>query len=186
MKLNKMAFISMLALSVCLPGLCQQSYITREGTISFYSSAPLEDIEAVNEQVHAVLDNSSGNVAVRLRIEDFQFARALMQRHFNENFMESHIYPEARFAGEVRDFEDLRDFENTLEVEVEGQLTIHGVTRDAVIPVTIERHGPFLICDAQFPISVADYNIEIPRLFIRNIAEVVEVTASFRLSPAGN
>jgi hypothetical protein len=182
----KTAIITVLALVTAIPVFTQQSYITREGVISFYSSAPLEDIEAVNKRVHAILDNTTGEVAIRLRIEDFQFERALMQRHFNENFMESDIYPEARFAGRIRDFNQFPAAVSTVKVEVEGQLTIHGVTNPAVISVTISQRGPHLICDATFPVAVDDYDIRIPRLFIRNIAEVVEVTASFRLAPLNN
>ncbi len=184
--MNKTAILTVLALAAAIPGLAQQSYITREGIISFYSSAPLEDIEAENRRVHAILDNTTGEVAIRLRIEDFQFERALMQRHFNENFMESHIYPEARFAGRIRDFEEFPAATSPIEVEVEGDLTIHGVTRETVIAVTIDQRGPHLVCDARFPVAVADYDIRIPRLFIRNIAEVVDVTATFRLSPVNN
>ena len=76
-----------------LPGL-NQTYIAREGMASFYSSAPLEDIEAVNNRVQVVLDGATGEINIRMRIEDFQFSRALMQRHFNEKFMESHLYPQ--------------------------------------------------------------------------------------------
>ena len=184
--MKKVPIIAILALITAISGFTQQSYITHEGVISFYSSAPLEDIEAENRRVQAILDNTTGEVAIRLRIEDFQFERALMQRHFNENFMESHIYPEARFAGRIRNFEEFPAVTTPLEVEVEGALTIHGVTRETVLSVTIVQRGPHLICDARFPIAVADYDIDIPRLFIRNIAEVVEVTASFRLSPVNN
>jgi hypothetical protein len=184
--MKKAVIIPVLALIATISGLTQQSYITREGIISFYSSAPLEDIEAVNNRVHAILDNATGEVAIRLRIEDFQFDRALMQRHFNENFMESDIYPEARFAGRIRNFKEFPAATTTVQVEVEGHLTIHGVTNPVVISVTINQRGPHLVCDATFPVAVADYDIRIPRLFIRNIAEVVEVTAAFRLSPVNN
>jgi hypothetical protein len=160
-----------------------EPYITHNGTISFYSSAPLEDIEAVNNNVQALLDYTTGNIVIRMRIEDFQFSRALMQRHFNERFMESHLYPEARFTGTIHDFENFREQDSSLEVMVSGNLTIHGVTRETEIKGTIERQGSHLICNAQFPVRVEDYDIRIPRLFIRNIAEVVEVTVFFRLIP---
>jgi polyisoprenoid-binding protein YceI len=170
-------FLTMLIYS----GFSQTTYITREGTISFYSSAPLEDIEAENNRVQAVLSTSTGEISVRLRIEDFQFSRSLMQRHFNERFMESDIYPEARLIGIIDDFEKFA--ETGGEVNVTGELTIHGVTRDVEITGILRRSGPHYICHATFPVRVDDYDIEIPRLLIRNIAEVVDVTVDLRLAP---
>ncbi len=160
-----------------------QTFITREGMASFYSSAPLEDIEAVNHRVQVVLDGATGEINIRMRIEDFQFERALMQRHFNEKFMESHLYPEARFSGDIEDFDKFVN-EGVYEgVTATGSLTIHGVTREVEITGTLERDGDGYKVNAFFPVSVADYDIRIPRIFIRNIAEVVEVTADFRLVP---
>ncbi len=159
------------------------SYITRVGTISFFSSAPLEDIKADNSRVQAVLDNSTGEIAVRMRIEDFQFKKSLMQKHFNENYMESHIYPEARLAGSVEGFEEIRDGSANADVTVKGSLTIHGVTREVEIPGTISRQGPHLICNAVFDIRLEDYDVRIPRLLTRNIAESLEVTVNLRLAP---
>jgi hypothetical protein len=185
MIMNKMAIITVLAFLCSMTGI-SKTYITREGEISFFSSAPLEDIEAVNNRVQALLDYNTGDIVIRMRIDDFQFPRALMQRHFNERFMESHLYPEARFSGTIEDFSEKMEQGNSVAAVAAGALTIHGVTRETEITGTIERHGPHLICKATFPVRVADYDIRIPRIFIRNIAEVVEVTVNFRLAPVDN
>lgn len=159
------------------------SYITREGTISFFSSAPLEDIKADNSRVQAVLDNSTGEVAVLLRIEDFQFEKSLMQKHFNENYMESHIYPEARLTGTVQGLDEIKDGGIKTDVTVKGSLTIHGVTRDIEIAGSVSRKGPHLICNAVFDLKLEDYDIRIPKLLFRNISETVEVTVNLNLAP---
>ena len=169
-------------LILILPGF-NQTFITREGMASFYSSAPLEDIEAVNNRVQVVLDGDTGEINIRMRIEDFQFPRALMQRHFNEKFMESHLYPEARFAGYIEDFDKFVEEGIYEGVTATGSLAIHGVTREVEITGTLERVGDDYKVNTVFPVAVADYDIRIPRIFIRNIAEVVEVTAEFRLVP---
>jgi hypothetical protein len=181
--MQKSLSIGLVLLLLALCGFSQTTYITREGTISFYSSAPLEDIEAVNNRVQAVLSTSTGEISVRMRIEDFQFSRSLMQRHFNERFMESDVYPEARLIGIIEDFEKFSETGIPGEVTVNGKLTIHGVTRDVEITGTLRRSGPHYLCHATFPVEVADYDIEIPRLLIRNIAEVVDVTVDLRLAP---
>ncbi len=181
--MTRLLLISLIVTGILANVNAQSSYITREGTISFFSSAPLEDIKADNSRVQAVLDNSTGEVAVRLRIEDFQFEKSLMQKHFNENYMESHIYPEARLTGSVENFEEIRDGSSKAEVTVKGSLTIHGVTRDVEIAGSVSRQGPHLICNAVFDVRLEDYDIRIPRLLIRNIAETIEVTVNLRLAP---
>ncbi len=181
--MQRVPLIFFAAILFPLYGMTQESYITREGTASFYSSAPLEDIEAENNRVQAVLNNSTGEINVRMRIEEFRFPRALMQKHFNEKYMESHIYPEAGFSGFIEDFDTFSDDEIPGEVTVRGSLTIHGVTREVRITGRLERVGPHYVCNAVFPVRVEDYDIRIPRIFTRNIAEVVEVTVNFRLAP---
>ena len=168
-------------------GLYGSSYITREGSVRFFSSAPLEDIEALNNRVRAVMDIETGEVAVMMRIVDFQFSKALMQRHFNENYMESHIFPEARFAGNLKGLPESPSGNTgngaSGEITVTGSMTIHGVTRDVEITGSVERDGSHYLFNAVFPVRVEDYGIRVPRMVMRNIAEIVEVTVNLRLIP---
>ena len=70
-----------------------QKYMTKNGYIGFYSHTPLEDIKADNNQVAGVLDISTGEMVFQVLIKSFHFERALMEEHFNENYMESEKYP---------------------------------------------------------------------------------------------
>ncbi len=172
-----------LIITISFSGIAQITHFTREGKISFFSSAPIEDIEAVNSRVQALLDNSSGEIAVRMRIEDFQFRKSLMQKHFNENYMESHNYPEARFDGYIEGFDEFAEDGYPDEVTVRGNMTIRGVTNEVAVAGSFRRSGPHYVCRAVFPVSLEDYDIRIPRMLVRNIAEVVEVTVDIRLAP---
>ena len=78
-----------------------QKYIGDNGTISFFSEAPMEDISAINKKVSAVFDASTNDLVFQLRVSDFIFPKALMQEHFNENYLESDIYPKSTFLGKV-------------------------------------------------------------------------------------
>ena len=82
---------------------CAQSSIfeTRQGNITFFSSAPLEDIEAKNNKVISLLNVRNNEIAVRVPIKQFQFRNRLMQEHFNENYMESERFPYATFKGKI-------------------------------------------------------------------------------------
>lgn len=161
-----------------------QKYITKTGNISFYSSAPLEDIEAHNDQVNAALNTETGDLVFKVLIRSFQFEKALMQEHFNENYMESHKYPTSTFQGKITNLEDI-DFEKegTYKAQVEGKLTIHGVTNE------ISEEGTFTVKDeaihgkTTFNVLVEDYDIKIPKAVVKNIAESIEVTVDVELKP---
>ena len=85
-------------LLMLVPVLVQaQKYATKNGKASFYSKTPIEDIEAHNNQVNVALDFSDGSILVRVLIKSFIFEKALMQEHFNENYMESDKYPTSTF-----------------------------------------------------------------------------------------
>ena len=94
--MQKNLFFLLLATLFCL-NLSAQKFFTREGKISFYSDAPMEKIEAHNQQATSVIDIESGRMEFAVLIKAFQFEKALMQEHFNENYMESSKYPKATF-----------------------------------------------------------------------------------------
>src|SRR5688500_15365572 len=108
-----------------------QVLTTRTGHISFYSSAKLEDIEAHNYQVSSSLNTETGDMAYVVMIKSFQFKKALMQEHFNENYMESDKYPKSTFKGKITDLSKVNfNKDGTYNVKVQGDLFIHGVTKN--------------------------------------------------------
>ena len=64
-----------------------QKYMTRNGYIGFYSHTALEDIKGDNNQVASVLDIATGGIVFQVLIKSFHFDKALMEEHFNENYM---------------------------------------------------------------------------------------------------
>src|SRR5215210_2358697 len=120
----------------------QDRYFTKTGSIQFYSKAPLEDIEAKNKTVTAVLDTKSGAVQFSVPMKGFEFQKQLMQQHFNENYVESDKYPKADFKGTVVNNSAVNYLtDGTYNVTVKGKLTIHGVTNDVEAPGTIKVSG---------------------------------------------
>ena len=102
-------------------------YMTRSGNIDFFSSTPIEDIKAINNQVSCVLNKDNGQFAFQVPIKAFTFKNALMQEHFNESYLESDIYPKAIFKGEITDWDDIQLSKDSLKILIEGDLTIHGI-----------------------------------------------------------
>lgn len=161
-----------------------QVFITRNGTIQFYSEAPLENIEAINRQVFAALDTESGEMAFRVVMRAFTFEKALMQQHFNDNFVESHQYPNATFEGTVKDIEMI-DFSvnGRREVEVSGDLTIKDVTKRITEPGVLEIKDGSILAESVFMVKPEEYNISIPGRYVRNIASEIEVSVRLELRP---
>lgn len=183
MKLTTTFFL----LLVLLAPLNAQRYITKTGHISFYSHTPLEDIKADNDQVASVIDLSTGEMVFQALIKSFNFERALMQEHFNENYMESDKYPRATFKGKITD-PAIATFKNDgrYDVRVEGELNIHNVAKQLTTTGVIEKNGNNLSATSKFIISPEDYNIEIPAVVRDNIAKTIEVTVDMKYTIAEN
>ena len=84
--------------------MAQDKYFTKSGHISFFSSTPMENIEGNNTTASSVLDARSGKMEFAVLMKAFKFEKALMEEHFNENYVESGKYPKATFAGAITNF----------------------------------------------------------------------------------
>lgn len=156
-----------------------QKYMTRTGKVSFFSTTPVENIEAFNNEAAAVLDSKTGDVAFQLPIKSFKFEKALMQEHFNENYMESDKFPKADYKGKITDISKVNFAKDgTYNVSSSGKMTIHGVTKDVTIPGTITVKGSEATMNSKFKVKTADYGIKIPSMVVTKVAKEIEVTVN--------
>ena len=98
-----------------------------------------------------------------------------MQEHFNENYMESDLYPNASFKGKINDWHEIDLTDKAQSVVLEGTMTIHGVSKFISEKGNISIENGNVSGDANFQIKVADYDIKIPKILRENIAKVVDV-----------
>ena len=153
-----------------------QKYMTKNGKITFNSDAPMEKIEAKNNQVKVIMDATTGDMAFQVLITSFEFKQALMQEHFNENYMESPKYPNSVFKGKVTNVKDVNFTKNgKYNAVVEGDLTIHGVTKKVKENGTIEVKDGKVTVNSKFNIAIKDYKISIPGAVAGKIAESVQI-----------
>ncbi len=180
---NKWIFLSLVMLLLSHLAF-SQVYLTRNGTIRFFSEAPLENIEAVNRQVMSALNTETGEFVFRLPMRSFTFDKALMQEHFNDNFVESHTYPNSSFQGFILDLKKI-DFDSggEFDVLVEGKLTIKDVTKKVRESGTLTIKKGEVAGSTVFIIRPEDYNIRIPGRYVRNIASDIEVYVDVILHP---
>ncbi|MCX2678688.1 YceI family protein [Galbibacter sp. EGI 63066] len=160
----------------------QEKYLTKQGYISFYSHTSVEDIKAENNQVLSIVDISTGGVAITILMKSFVFEKALMQEHFNENYVESDRFPKASFSGKIMNLEEIISGDNTI-ARIKGKLTIHGITKPVEIESKMIVEESEVTLQGKFKIYVADYNIKIPRIVRNNIAEEVEVSFNLKHQP---
>jgi hypothetical protein len=174
--MKKAIFMMPVLLLFIVQATFSQKYFTRDGKIAFYSDAALEKIEAHNNSATSVLDMASGAMEFAVLIKGFQFEKALMQEHFNENYMESDKYPKALFKGKFDGFTAANlTKDGNYPVNVKGQLTIHGITKDVNVKGQFTVKGGALTGNASFNVLVADYGIKIPAVVKDNIAKEVRI-----------
>ena len=173
-------------LSLVLAGTihAQGKFYTKSGKVSFFSSTPLEDIAAMNKSVIAVLDSKTGDLQFAAQMKGFEFRKALMQEHFNSDYVESDKFPRAEFKGQISNNSDIKyTSEGNYPATVKGKLTIHGVTKDVEASGSINVKDGKLTLTSVFNVLVADYNITIERLYRDNIAKSIKVTVDCTLAP---
>ncbi|MEP1033250.1 YceI family protein [Ekhidna sp.] len=175
--MRKLIFLSILM--SCLAGYSQK-FKTNDTSIRFYSDAPMEDIEAINESATSIVDIGSKTIVIVVPIKSFSFKKKLMQEHFNENYLESDDFPNAIFKGKLIDWNGSEGSSTAL---AEGTLELHGVIKDVTISGDLDYSKNSLKLSTVFSISLEDYNIKIPKAVFYKIAEEVEVTAKLAYAP---
>jgi hypothetical protein len=184
-KINHMKFmIALLAgLAMMQHTFAQDVFTCRNTNLSFFSSTPMEDIDAKTDKGVSAINLKTGEVYFKVAVNSFKFKKQLMEEHFNENYLESDKYPYAIFKGKIAPGEDLHK-EGTREVIVDGTLSLHGVDKPYHEKATLTVQGGKPSATTKFTVKLADHQIKIPTLVIKNIAETVEVTVNAAYTPA--
>ena len=174
--MKKVIFILMCLLFVQLVQ-AQDLFITRHGQVSFFGKTAFENVEAVNNESSSVLNAQTGEVGFAILIKGFHFEKALMEEHFNEDYLESSTMPKANFKGKISNPAAVNfGKDGSYAVTVDGDMTIHGVTKKISIPGTVVIKAGLPQVLAKFKIAPKDYNIKIPSLVADKIAEYMNVS----------
>jgi len=156
-------------------------YISEKSHVRFFSEAPLEDIEAISTKMRAALNMETGTLLFIIHINSFKFEKQLMQNHFNDQYLESDKYPEARFEGKFTGAPI--ELNGSTEALFEGLLTIHGETNKVSGKAMLQKQGNIIHGKSTIQVRLEDYKIKVPRMVIKNIAEEVEITIQIEFIP---
>ncbi len=176
-------FLFWLILGLPLLGVQAQTYVSERATVTFFREAAVENLEATNSKPTCAYDPATGVIAFQVPIAEFQFKKSLMKKHFNEKYMESGKFPAASFTGLLLGFSF--NTPGPQSVHAKGKLTIHGVTREVDVPGTAEMMGSYLVIRSKFTVQFIDYQVRIPELFWKSVAESVDVSIDFTLKSSG-
>lgn len=174
-------YITVLAM-MCISGVLvhAQKYLTKEGEIKIFSQTSLFTIEATDHQVASILDAATGQVVASTLVRSFKFREALVEEHFNTNYMQSDKYPKAIFKGKITNFSSI-DFtkDGTYDITIEGELTLHGQTRPLATPGKLTISGDKIHATTEFYVSLQNYKIHIEESYKDRIKDEIKLTVTF-------
>jgi polyisoprenoid-binding protein YceI len=181
----KKAVLLLFAISLAIATKAQTTiYMAKTSEISFFSEARLENIDAKNTTGKPVLNIKTGDLQVQVSMKGFKFKSGLMEEHFNETYVESDKYPQAKFLGKIKD-NDKIDYtkDGSYDVTVEGPMTMHGVTKNITAPGKLTIMAGKIVIESKFKLTLADFKVDIPKDKLSNISEIVDVTVKAILEP---
>lgn len=159
-----------------------QKLITKTGSIKFQASMPsYEEVAAESKTVSAILEQSTGDFAALVLIKGFRFKVALMEEHFNENYMESEQFSKATLKGKIVDFDISKVASAPKNFTLKGDLTIHGKIKPIIVTVKISKAANGVNAVGNFEVTPEDYGIEIPSLVRKKIADKIKINYNFLL-----
>jgi len=162
----------------------QDKYYTKNGNVSFFSATSVENINANNRNVVCLLDKKTGDLQFAVLLKAFEFKKALMQEHFNSDFVESHKYSNSEFKGQITNNSFVNYNNNgTYTVNVKGKLTLHGITKEIETIGTLVVNDGKISAKSVFNLFLVDYNISIPRFYSDNISKSIKITVDCSLDP---
>jgi hypothetical protein len=159
----------------------QQKYYTLSGELIFESSVEtFEEIKGVNNKVTAIL-NTEGAIAALALVKGFRFKIALMEEHFNENYLESEEYPKATFSGNIIGFSMDKITETNSQHIIKGKLTIKEISKEITITSFIKQVEGLIYLSSNFSAKPEDFGIKIPNIVSSKIAKEVSISLNLAL-----
>ena len=181
--LKKISILVLIVSSINTFG--QGKFISKNAFISFYSRTPMEDILGESNEAVSILNAETGEIGFQAIMTTFHFKRALMEEHFNENYMESNKFPKSKFNGKIEGFNKEMLKEPVANIKITGQLNVHGVEKTITVPGTLGLEDGKLVGTSKFKVTPEDYGIAIPSLVRDKIGKEMDVTVKANYIPYG-
>lgn len=159
-----------------------QKYSSKTGKVTFEASVPLfEDVYAQDDNNIVVLNADTGDMASISIVKNFHFKVKLMEEHFNENYAETTKYPKTTFTGKILNFDKTKLTASPQKYTVQGKLNFHGVEKGVSSTATLYTKDGKIYMQGSFMTKPADYNVTIPKMVTKKVAENVAVEYNYIL-----
>lgn len=172
--MKKIILTAMLSITgICLS---QEKMIDKSGMITFEASVPsFEEVKAINNSVTFVLNPATGEIACLALMKGFRFKVALMEEHFNENYIESDLYPKSIFKGKIEDFDANSLTQKAKDFIIKGTLELHGKSKNITVTAKISKTSLVYIISSKFTVNASDFDISIPKVVKNKLTNKVNV-----------
>ncbi|MEP7262910.1 MAG: YceI family protein [Bacteroidota bacterium] len=173
MKLFLVTIIACLA--IIFPGSESNLFYVTTSSVKFRSEAPLEVISAESSRMQGVIDQEKRTFVFTVLNSSFQgFNNSLQRVHFNENYMESDIYPLTSFKGKIIEEVDF-NVPGVYQVRAKGLLTVHGIVKERIIRAQLTTGKDGVELESNFTVSLKDHNIRVPKVVHEKIASEIKI-----------
>lgn len=163
-------------------GFAQDKIITKNGKVTFEASVPaFEEIKAKNDGVTCVVNTKTGEIASLILVKGFRFKVALMEEHFNENYIESDKFPKSTFKGKIENFDVSKLTAEGKDFTIKGKLELHGKSKDISVTANIKKTNDNVTLVSNFYINTDDYDIQIPNVVSKKVSKKVAVKLDFNM-----
>ena len=170
--------ILLIALALTTASFAQDKLITKTGKIYFESLylKAFQDVKAENTGVTSVLNTKTGEIAFLALIKGFRFEVALMEEHFNENYMESVKYPKSTFKGKIENF-DVKALTNAdKDYKITGIIELHGKQKEITVNAKIKKNYTNGIeIRSNFFLATDDFSIPVPAIVKNKVSSKMSV-----------
>ncbi len=159
-----------------------QKYFTKTGATEFMASVEaFEPISASSTSTTAILDISTGDIAALIFVRSFHFKIALMEEHFNENYMDTKDFPKATFKGKLDRFDMTKLTSIWQEFTMTGTLNIRGVDKVINDVIKLKKVAGKIVVQGALIVAPSDFKIDIPGAVSSKIAKEIKVTMDYEL-----
>lgn len=161
-----------------------QKKTTTSGVINFDATTSLDALpKAENKTVIIAVDPNSGSIAFEVIMKNFTFGNPRMQEHFNgPKWLDSEKFPLTTFKGNITNLASINfNKDGVYNADVEGNLTMHGITQPIKTTGKIGVAGNVITTNADFSVKLADYEIDGPQIGAGKISKEPKISVSASL-----
>ena len=168
----KQIYVLAILVSMQSAAWAQKNYSTSKAEVHF-TAVDDNDIDAVNKNAVSRLQ-SKGELSCIMLIKDFKFEMEGMQKHFNEEYLESDQFPRAFFNGNITNFSSVNFAKDgKYPITVTGTMQVHGINKAIQTVGAIEIKGGIPKANANFTVTLKDFKIG--GILIKLVADKINI-----------